>query len=246
MPNIQFTNFARSTLAVGAAGGAVTLTLAAGTGSRFPALSGAQYFYLTLENASLVREIVRVTARSGDTLTVVRAQDNTTAQTWNAGDVASLRLNAKAIEEAVTGTLLAANNLSDLANAATARINLGLDSYADLDVTQSFTRAQRGAPTALTDAATVAVDLALANNFTLTLAGNRTLGAPTNQVAGQGGVIVITQDATGSRTLAYNTAWKFPGGTAPTLTTTANAVDVLAYQVESASRITCRMLNDVK
>jgi hypothetical protein len=146
----------------------------------------------------------------------------------------------------VTGTLLAANNLSDLDNAATALINLGLDSYADLDVTQSFSRAQRGAPTALTDATTVAVDLALANNFTLTLAGNRTLGAPTNQVAGQGGVIVITQDATGSRTLAYNAAWKFPGGTAPTLTTTANAVDVLAYQVESATRITCRMLNDVK
>jgi hypothetical protein len=92
----------------------------------------------------------------------------------------------------------------------------------------------------------VAVDLSLANNFTLTLGGNRTLGAPTNQTAGQGGVIVITQDGTGSRTLAYNAVWKFPGGTAPTLTTTANAVDVLAYYVESGTRITARLVSDVK
>ena len=103
-----------------------------------------------------------------------------------------------------------------------------------------------GTTVALTDAATVAVDLSLANYYTLTLGGSRTLGAPTNQVAGQSGVIVITQDGTGSRTLAYNSVYKFPGGTAPTLTTTANAVDVLVYYVESATRITCRLLSDVK
>jgi hypothetical protein len=101
-------------------------------------------------------------------------------------------------------------------------------------------------PVALTDAATVAVDLSLSNNYTLTLGGNRTLGAPTNQTAGQSGVIVITQDGTGSRTLAYNAVWKFPGGTAPTLTTTASAVDVIAYYVESATRITARLVSDVK
>jgi hypothetical protein len=103
-----------------------------------------------------------------------------------------------------------------------------------------------GTTVALTDAATVAVDLSLANYYTLTLGGSRTLGAPSNQNAGQSGVIVITQDGTGSRTLAYNSVWKFPGGTAPTLTTTANAVDVLVYYVESATRITARVLSDVK
>ena len=107
MANIKFTNFARSTLAVGAASGATSLTLASGTGSKFPALGAGEYFYLTLENASLVREIVKVTARTTDVLTVVRAQDNTTAQAWNAGDVASLRLNAKAIEESVAGAVQA-------------------------------------------------------------------------------------------------------------------------------------------
>ena len=121
-----------------------------------------------------------------------------------------------------------------------------LTGYAQLAVAQNFTAAQRGAAVALTDGVTVAVDLSLANNFTLTLGGNRTLGAPTNQTAGQGGVIVITQDATGSRTLAYNAVFKFPGGTAPTLTTTASAVDVLAYYVESGTRITARLVSDVK
>jgi hypothetical protein len=93
---------------------------------------------------------------------------------------------------------------------------------------------------------TITPDFALANNFSVTLGGNRTLANPTNLTAGQSGVIVITQDGTGSRTLAYGSNFKFPGGTAPTLTTTAAAVDVLAYYVESASRITARLVGDVK
>ena len=116
---------------------------------------------------------------------------------------------------------------------------------AGLAVAQSFTKAQRGTPVALTDGATIAVDLSLGNNFTVTLAGNRTLGAPTNVTAGQSGVIVVTQDGTGSRTLAYNSVYKFAGGTAPTLTTTASAVDVLAYYVESSTRITVTSLLNV-
>ena len=117
---------------------------------------------------------------------------------------------------------------------------------AGLAVAQSFTKAQRGTPVALTDAATIAVDLSLGNNFTVTLAGNRTLGAPTNVTAGQSGVIVVTQDGTGSRTLAYNSVYKFAGGTAPTLTAgVGGAVDVLAYYVESASRITVTSLLNV-
>jgi hypothetical protein len=118
----------------------------------------------------------------------------------------------------------------------------GMSSYAALGTAQSFTKAQRGTPVALTDASTVAVDLSLSNHYTLALGGNRTLGAPTNQTAGQSGVIVITNG--GANTLAFNAVWKFPGGTAPTVT--ASGVDVLAYYVESASRITARIVSDVK
>ena len=88
--------------------------------------------------------------------------------------------------------------------------------------------------------------MSLGNNFSVTLAGNRTLGDPSNVTAGQSGVIVVTQDGTGSRTLAYaGTKYKFAGGAAPTLTTTAAAVDVLAYYCESATRITVTSLLNV-
>lgn len=117
---------------------------------------------------------------------------------------------------------------------------------AKLNVTQTFSAAQRGGITTLTDGATITADFATTNHFQVTLGGNRTLANPSNQTAGQSGAIRVVQDATGSRTLAYGSNWKFSNGTAPTLTTTANAVDILVYFVESASRITARLISDVK
>lgn len=121
-----------------------------------------------------------------------------------------------------------------------------ISGYAALATAQTFTAAQRGAYVTLTDGATITIDMSLGNNFQVTLAGNRTLGAPTNVVAGQSGVIRVIQDGTGSRTLAYNSIFKFPGGSAPTLTTAANSVDLLAYAVETTGRIAVRFIGDVK
>jgi hypothetical protein len=117
--------------------------------------------------------------------------------------------------------------------------------YAGISNVQTFTAGQRGEVTVLTSGSTVNTNLADSNNFSLTLATNATLANPTNIVAGQSGVITITQDATGSRTLAYGSYWKFAGATAPTLTTTASAVDVLVYYVESSTRITAALINNV-
>lgn len=61
---------------------------------------------------------------------------------------------------------------------------------------------------ALTDAATIATDASLGNVFTVTLGGNRTMGAPTNPHTGCKIVYIITQDGTGGRTLAWNAAFK--------------------------------------
>ena len=107
------------------------------------------------------------------------------------------------------------------------------------DVAQTFTAGQRGEITTLTDGANISVDLAASNNFTVTLAGNRTLDNPTNIVAGQSGSIFIVQDGTGSRTLAYGSYYDFAGGTAPTLSTAAAAVDRIDYLVRSATSIHC-------
>lgn len=114
------------------------------------------------------------------------------------------------------------------------------------DAAQSFTAAQRGAVVALTDGATITPDFADGNNFSVTLGGNRTLANPTNAVAGQSGVIVITQDGTGSRELDYGANWKFAGGDEPVLTEDANAVDVLSYYCASSTVIIASLLGDVK
>jgi hypothetical protein len=183
-----------------------------------------------------------------------------------------------------SGALLAANNLSDVANAATARTNLGVD-YTTLDerardavgtaltdtglavvtvndgadtidinvpaavdsdfrtgtdATKALTSDavwDAAAYVALTPGTNVATDMASGLNFTLAMGGNYTLDNPTNTKPGQSGCIVITQDGTGSRTLAYGTAWKFAGGTDPVLSTAASSVDVLFYQVQTSSVI---------
>lgn len=117
------------------------------------------------------------------------------------------------------------------------------DTIACLGQIQSFSKAQRGTFVALTDAATVAVDLALANQFRVTLGGNRTLGVPTNIVEGQQGVIVIRQDATGSRTLAYAWPFEWAGGTAGTLSTAGCSRDQLVYSVEKYATATVTISN---
>jgi len=109
-----------------------------------------------------------------------------------------------------------------------------------------FTAAQRGGVVTLTDAATIASDFNASNFFTVTLGGNRTLGNPSNEVAGQSGSIFIVQDATGTRTLAFASDWDFAGGTAPSLTTTANAVDRLDYLVRASGSIHANLVKDVK
>jgi len=108
---------------------------------------------------------------------------------------------------------------------------------AKTDVAQTFTAGQRVEITALTDGSTITPDLSDSNNFSVTLGGNRTLANPTNITAGQSGSIFVTQDGTGSRTLAYGSYWDFAGGTAPTLSTTAAAVDRIDYVVRTATSI---------
>ena len=103
---------------------------------------------------------------------------------------------------------------------------------------KTFTAPVIGNVTSLTDAASIAIDMGVGNNFAFTLGGNRTLSAPTNATPGQTGYIYITQDGTGSRTLAFNNAYIFVSGTAPTISTAAGAKDLLVYNVKEATAIT--------
>jgi len=100
--------------------------------------------------------------------------------------------------------------------------------------------------TALSDGSTITIDMATACHHSVTLGGNRTFAAPSNQVIGQSGSLFITQDGSGSRTASFNSAFKFVGGTAPTLTTTAAAVDRIDYVILSSNVIHCAVSLDVK
>ena len=131
------------------------------------------------------------------------------------------------------------------------------DNSADLyfDNTKKFETASGGVSltggaaaniTALSDGSTITIDMATACHHSVTLGGNRTFAAPSNQVVGQAGSIFITQDGTGSRTASFNSAFKFVGGTAPTLTTTASAVDRIDYIILSSNVIHCAVSLDVK
>ena len=101
-----FTNNAATTLASGILVGATSLTVAAATGGLFPNPSAGQYFYCTLQNtAGTVVEIIKVTARSSDTLTIVRGQESTAASAFSTGDKVELRLTAGEITQLFSGVV---------------------------------------------------------------------------------------------------------------------------------------------
>jgi hypothetical protein len=107
---LKVTNNAFGTLNAGITSSATTIVLTAGQGARFPTLSAGDYFYATLIDTSNNLEIVKVTARSTDTMTIVRAQDNTTARAYSTNDRFELRptaalFNEKANDADVTTSL---------------------------------------------------------------------------------------------------------------------------------------------
>jgi len=125
---IKWTNNATTTIASGISNSDTTITVAGGTGALFPTLGVGDRFYATLNDSSNNIEIVEVTARSGDVMTVVRGQDGTTALSWVGGDKFELRPTAAGLLAAAEG-----ENIVDLAvsqggtgadNALDARINL--------------------------------------------------------------------------------------------------------------------------
>jgi len=106
------------------------------------------------------------------------------------------------------------------------------------------TKGTIGEVSAVSYASTITLDFRTANNFSMTLTGNVTLANPSNISAGQSGVLFITQDSNGSRTAAFGTYWDFSDGTAPTLSTGANAVDMIAWIARSSTKISAQFVGN--
>lgn len=105
-------------------------------------------------------------------------------------------------------------------------------------VARTFTGAQVGSATVLTSTSnSVAVDMALNNNFTHTLTENTTLANPSNATAMQCGQIAITQHASSAKTLAFASNWKEITGDTPAVSTTTSAKNIISYFVQDSSTI---------
>ena len=174
--------------------------------------------------------------------TVIYDNAGSDAEVAVSGIPSAADVNAKAplASPALTGTPTAptaASGTNTTQIATTAFVADATTGGVSLDTANTWTKGQRGEVTTLTDGATITPDLNDSNNYSVVLAGNRTLANPTNCTAGQSGSVFIVQDGTGSRTLSWGSYWDFAGGTAPTLTTTAAAVDRVDYVVRSASSI---------
>lgn len=92
-----------------------------------------------------------------------------------------------------------------------------------------YTKTQNFNATTLTDDVTIDWDLESNQVTSVTLGGNRTLNNPTNQVDGATYVLILKQDATGGRALVFSSSYKFPGGSNPVLSASANAIDIVSF-----------------
>jgi len=128
-------------------------------------------------------------------------------------------------------------------NATTVNTSTVSATVLNADGKATFSGAVIGTVTTLTDAASVALNLAQGNNFyvqmTSAVGTNRVLENPTNAVIGQCGSIYVVQTVSGTinKTLSYGNAYRFKTGTAPTITQTTSAVDLLVYNVRDVSII---------
>ena len=97
-----FANNADSSLNGAIASNTLVITLKTGEGAKFPSPSNGDYFLVTLYQKlgsdEINHEIVKCTSRAGDTLTVVRAQEGTTAKAFNDGDLVELRITKGTVE----------------------------------------------------------------------------------------------------------------------------------------------------
>jgi hypothetical protein len=161
----------------------------------------------------------------------------------NVGEITLIQVGAEAFN--ISQPL----NVESVATISNTLTVTGVSTLANINSTgvSTFGGAQVAQITTLANVSSnVTPDLASNNFFTLTLDGNLTFQAPTNISTGQAGVIFLVQDATGSRTASFNTFYRFPAQTAPTLTTTGNAVDMLTYIVKSPTEILCDVVLDIR
>jgi len=188
--------------------------------------TGSAVNELTLSNAASGAS-PKFTATGGDTnIGITLTPKGTGEITVAAGD-----LNYGGTAVTATGAEL---NYSDLATLGTSAASKVLSANANNLTTISG--AVLNTEDTLTDGSTIAWNVINSPVAKVTLAGNRTMAAPsgTGPAAGQFISLLAIQDGTGSRTITWNAVYEFPSDTAPTLTTTANLGDIFSFRYNGA------------
>ena len=173
--------------------------------------------------SEVLSDIGAITASSTDTLT----NKSLTAPILTGSSSSAGSILFK--EDTDNGT----NAVTLIGPSATADVTVTLPNaattLAGLAVAQEYTASQNFDEQSLSDGTNIDWNLQTQQVATVTLGGNRTFNAPSNHAAGLVCILTIVQDGTGSRTATFNSAFKFTRGSAPTLTTTASARDVLVF-----------------
>lgn len=180
-------------------------------------------------------------ATSANDLTV--SANLTVTGSTSLANVTSNQITANVVTANGVSVRRAANTTVDgvSRHATSAEWRTGTDTAAVLQVKQVWDAAAEvtltySGSTVITTGDT-GIDLSDMINGVMTLTQNSTLGQPQNVKVGQSGCIRIVQDGTGSRTLSFHADWEFASGTAPTVTTTAGANDLLFYHVLASGRV---------
>jgi hypothetical protein len=199
-----------STVATGTTTPVITLNVPTASASNRGALSSADWTTFNGKGSGTVTSASVVSA-NGFAGTIATAT-TTPAITLTTSITGVLKGNGTAISAGTAGT--------DFVAPATAT---------------NFSAQQYFGASTLTDGATISWAVGAAQVATVTIAGNRTFGAPTGLVSGAFYSLNVIQDATGSRTITWNAVFKWTGGTAPTLSTAASAKDFFVFRSDGTN-----------
>jgi len=198
--------------------------------------NGAELFLLTA-TASAVNELTYANAATGNNPTFTASGGDTnigiTLTPKGTGEVviAAGNLNYGATAVTATGAEINYSDLATLGTTAASKIFT-----ADANNLTTVSGAVANVEDTLTDEATITWNVIDSPVAKVTLAGNRTLSAPsgTTPIAGQFVSLLAIQDGTGGRTITWNAAYEFAADTAPTLTATASLGDLFTFRYNGA------------
>jgi hypothetical protein len=177
-------------------------------------------------------------------LDIPTSVDSFTANNITTSVIDSPIINATDIVTSIIGT--------SIMNATYINTSLVSTTVLNVDGVATFSGPVIGTVTTLTDAASVALNLAQGNNFyvqmTSAVGSSRVLENPSNAVIGQCGSIYIIQSVSGTatKTMSFGNAYRFKNGTAPTITQATSAVDLMVYNVRGVSIIDVLPVQNLK